>query len=517
MNGIMTMAQMLRETPLDTEQRGMADIVADSAGALLTVINDILDFSKIEAGKLDIEVVDMAVDDVVEGVAALLATKAAEQGLALLVDIAPDVPARVRADPTRLRQILLNLAGNAIKFTETGSVTIGVTAAPVDGDVAALRFAVADTGIGLSAEQQARLFQPFVQADGSITRRFGGTGLGLSICRRLVDLMDGEIGVDSTPGTGSTFWVRLAVPVVQAASPGLRPGPHAATPSGRTWARAAAAPTAPPAWTLPDPEAATRAGARILVAEDNPINRAVMAKLMDTLGYVASFADDGEAAWNLMQTERFGLLITDCHMPLLDGYALTRRVRAAEAADGRPRLPVIALTADTRSDIGPQCRAAGMDEVLAKPIERAALDAAIAAWLPAASALRRPLGAAAPSPPRDTPTAAVATGQTLDLTMLEKTFGSARLRPMLDLFLDSVRPQLDALDRALAAGALDDGFQAAHAAKGSALLVGAKPFAETLAAIEAALRAGDLTAARDDAPAVRPLFDAIETEIRTLS
>jgi signal transduction histidine kinase/CheY-like chemotaxis protein len=518
MNGVMTMAQMLRETRLDAEQRGMADIVSDSAGALLTVINDILDFSKIEAGKLDIDAVDMAIDDVVEGVAALLATKAAEQGLALMVDIAPTVPARVQADPVRLRQILLNLASNAIKFTERGRVTIAVEVDAVEGDTAGddaatapLRFTVTDTGIGLSPAQQERLFQPFAQADGSITRRFGGTGLGLSICRRLVELMDGAIGVDSAPGVGSTFWVRLTLPIVAAAPPN-RPGRHAVTPSGRTWARVAAQAPTSAHWVAPDAAAAAQAGVRLLVAEDNVINRAVMTKLLETLGYVASFADDGEAAWNLLQTERFGALITDCHMPLLDGYALTRRLRAAEEAGTRSRLPVIALTADARPDIRDQCLAAGMDEVLAKPIDRAALDAAIAARLPGAAALRRRAEVDA----GDAPTAPSPARAALDLTMLESTFGAGRARTMLDLFLDSVRPYLDALDDALAAGAIQDGFNAAHAAKGSALLIGAVPLADGFAAVEDALRSEDLATARVRAPAVRPLFAALEAEIRAL-
>ncbi|MBI3512702.1 MAG: AAA family ATPase [Proteobacteria bacterium] len=609
MNGIMTMAQLLRETRLDTDQRGMADIVLDSAGSLLTVINDILDISKIEAGKLDIETVETAVGDVVEGVAALLASKAAEQGLLLLVDVDPAMPAAVLSDPTRLRQILINLAGNAIKFTERGHVLIRAAVERAAGGGAALRFEVVDSGIGLSAEQQDRLFQPFVQADSSITRRFGGTGLGLSICRRLVELMGGEIGVTSAPGAGATFWFRLSVPVARAAStdraldglrvaivtrqsllaeiasrqlngigavpmviddpvrlgttaadvvlidqelaeraalagrPALllaRPGSAAPPLAGVErldvpWRRPAlvaklavaagrqaavrrddAAALARPQWRAPDVEAAVRAGAALLVAEDNPVNRAVIGRLLDTLGYVATFAPDGESAWRRIETERFGLVLTDCHMPGLDGYGLVRRLRQAEGDGTRTgRLPVLALTADARPEIEDQCRVAGMDGVLRKPLDRDAIEAAVATLVPSAAALRQPADTPMPAAVAAVPEPTARDG-IIDLTILEATFGKARMRAMLDLFLSSVRPYIDALDGALTAGAVDAAFQAAHAAKGSALLIGATALAELCGAIEDAVRAGDLARARGRAPELKPRFAALEAFIGAL-
>jgi CheY-like chemotaxis protein/HPt (histidine-containing phosphotransfer) domain-containing protein len=271
-----------------------------------------------------------------------------------------------------------------------------------------------------------------------------------------------------------------------------------------------------PLWRAPAAAAAEQAGARLLVAEDNPVNRAVIGKLLDTLGLVVTFATDGENAWELLQAERFGLLMTDCHMPGLDGYGLTRRLRQAETDGGRAgRLPVLALTADARPEIDDQCRAVGMDGVLMKPLDRDAIDAAITRLLPSAVALRQRTEPA----PADTPPAPakVVSDGTIDFAMLEATFGSARARSMLGLFVTSVRPYIDTLDQALASGALQDGFHAAHAAKGSALLIGAKDLAEVCGAIEAALRDGDLARARDRAPDLKPRFAAVETLIGTLS
>ncbi|MBU2091134.1 MAG: hypothetical protein KKB63_11290, partial [Alphaproteobacteria bacterium] len=225
MNGVMSMAELLDQTPLSDEQRGMTGIIRQSSAALLGIINDILDFSKIEAGKLDIEMLTIDLGEIVEDVGDLLALRAEEKGLGLIVEIDPRLPRKLSGDPTRIRQILLNLGGNAVKFTETGSVSLRVllpeTGVPVPGEVLPLRLEVVDSGIGLTPEQQGRLFQPFMQADSSTARKFGGTGLGLSISHRLTEMMGGRIGAESVAGAGSTFWVELPVQVIDAET--LRP------------------------------------------------------------------------------------------------------------------------------------------------------------------------------------------------------------------------------------------------------------------------------------------------------
>ncbi|MFY7959304.1 MAG: ATP-binding protein, partial [Elsteraceae bacterium] len=335
MNGVTTMAELLIRTRLNDEQKSIAQVIIDSGVSLLAIINDILDFSKIEAGKIDLEWVDADVASVVDGVGRLLEARATERGLQLQVDIDPALPALLRVDPTRLRQILLNLVGNAIKFTEVGRVTLAVQALgpAVEGEATRVRFAVTDTGIGLTPEQKSRLFKPFSQADGSITRRFGGTGLGLSICKRLTEMMDGAIDVDSEAGVGSTFHFTLSLTVVAIERSAARTQAETGAPAA--WKE----------WDAPDREIAAAQGARLLAADDNPTNRLVLAALFDRLGYVVDLVKDGEEAWTALQEGRYGLLLTDCHMPNLDGFALTRRLREAEADGSRPdRLPIVALT-----------------------------------------------------------------------------------------------------------------------------------------------------------------------------
>ena len=633
MNGVLGMLEVLERTTLDIEQRKVLAVIRESASALLTIIDDILDFSKIEAGRLQIEAVPVQLRGLIEGAADLLATRAREKRLDLVTRIELDGQESRIGDPVRLRQILLNLVGNAIKFTERGFVAI--TVRPGDGPDA-VRFEVRDSGIGLNEEQKARLFQPFTQADASTTRRFGGSGLGLSICRRLVEMMGGALGVESVAGQGAAFWFEVPLPcaaaecvepgadlaglrvlVVDDAAavreafaaalagagaqvalaegaalafdtlcgalqgeapfdvavvdhdpgtldglaladalariPGLdatrvllttcreEPGVVSAgerlgvaevlyKPLRRDTLRAAvarasgrAAPESAPealhadlgAMAPPHPEEALAAGALILVAEDNPTNQVVIRKQLEQLGFAADLAANGTEAWEALQRKPYGLLLTDCFMPEVDGYELARRVRAAERDTSR-RLPIVALTANALIGDAERCFAAGMDDFLSKPVDLRSLLRVIARWLPQALALRRPLdGRLPPAPPR-APAAAAGTGAAvLDVGHVAETFGSVEAaRELLGFFLETTAPLLEEVTGGLAAGDAALGRRAAHAAAGAARTAGAVELAALCSEIEQCAASGDLEAARERAARVRDAFSRVARMIR---
>jgi signal transduction histidine kinase/HPt (histidine-containing phosphotransfer) domain-containing protein/ActR/RegA family two-component response regulator len=357
MNGIIGMSELLLASTLSDRQRTFAHAINDSAEALLALIDDILDVSKIEAGKLAIERIAFDLPQTVRAAVLLVAERARGKGLALRVDIGDGVPAVVEGDPMRIRQVLLNLVANAVKFTEQGSIT--VTVVPEAGaDDGWLRFEVVDTGIGVEPAMQARLFQPFVQADSSTARRYGGTGLGLSISKRLVERMKGEIGVHSQPGQGATFWFRVRMPALpdQAlAGDAPRPEPTRASP-----------------------------GMRVLVVDDNVINRSLVAAQLEALGYEADLVESGVAALERMGAVRYDLVLMDCQIPGLDGYETTRRMRAGESADARA--VVIAMTAHVMAGERERCMEAGMDDYLAKPVRLAQLQRTLRRWLQAGGA-----------------------------------------------------------------------------------------------------------------------------------
>ncbi|HYD67927.1 PAS domain S-box protein [Azospirillum sp.] len=343
MNGVLGMVRLLLDTRLDAEQRDYAETVLYSGEALLTILNDILDMSKLEAGRLTLERVGFDLRRVVDSTVALMGSRAAEKGLALDVRMAADAPAWVTGDPTRLRQVLLNLVSNAIKFTEAGGVLVAVDA--LEGTV---RFTVTDTGIGIAPDVLPHLFAEFVQADSSISRRFGGTGLGLAICKRIVTLMGGSITVDSRPDAGSAFSFAVPLPAAEA--------PSAEALSAET----AAAPLRP---------------LRVLLAEDNPVNQKVAVALLTRQGHAVAVAADGAQALDRVRSERYDVVLMDMQMPGMDGLEATRRIRALPGERGR--VPVIALTANALAGDAERCRAAGMDDHVAKPIVPEALAAAL--------------------------------------------------------------------------------------------------------------------------------------------
>ncbi|HUB16080.1 MAG TPA: ATP-binding protein [Acetobacteraceae bacterium] len=349
-NGVLGMNGLLLGTALNQEQRDYAEIVQRSAEALLRIVDDILDVSKLDAGKIELEIVDFELASAVETAAQLFEPQARAKGIELNVRIDPRMAQYRRGDPTRLRQILLNLVGNAIKFTETGGVSVRVALADAkdgatgmaDGNRGELvRFEVTDTGIGIDAVEQARLFERFSQADSSVTRRYGGTGLGLAICRELVALMGGVIGVSSRRGVGSTFWFELPL--------------------------ARATPSFAPAAAAPRPVAAAARRLRILVAEDNPINQRFIVALLPKAGHEVSLVENGHQAVAAVRDGDYDVVLMDVQMPGLGGVEATQQIRAMPPP--KCRVPIIALTAHAMAGAREEYLAAGMDDFIAKPID----------------------------------------------------------------------------------------------------------------------------------------------------
>ena len=362
MNGVLGMTGLLRRTALTESQRRCVEAVHGSAEKLLAIIEDILDFSKIEAGRLRLQEADFDLAETLRSVETLVAEQVREKGLSLSCARGPDVPRFARGDEVRLHQVLLNLAGNAVKFTDRGSVRIGVERVK-DGDGQLLRFEVSDTGIGIAPGDLPTLFDAFTQADDSPRRRHQGTGLGLAICRQLVGLMGGRIGVASEPGQGSRFWFTL--PLLEATSTLVdRPA-------------------------TPPPPITRRLVGRVLLAEDNPVNQAVALALLESLGLDVTTAVDGLQVMQRLEEGAFDLILMDCQMPEMDGYMATRAIRAMEARigagsgrqDGR-RVPIVALTAHAMAGDREQCLRAGMDDYLAKPFDETQLVALLERWLP---------------------------------------------------------------------------------------------------------------------------------------
>jgi signal transduction histidine kinase len=342
MNGVLGMAHALTAGPLNDQQARQVDMLIRSGEGLMTILNDVLDVSKIEAGKLELEVLAFNIRDLVDDVAGLWTQAAQAKDVRLLCAIDPLAPTWVQGDPTRLRQILTNLISNALKFTASGAVTVQVGPA----GAAFLEIQVVDTGIGMSVEQQARLFQTFSQADASITRRFGGTGLGLAICKQLTELMGGAITLRSAPDAGSAFIVALPLPAAEA--------PRVAPPT--------------PCEGI--------AGLRVLVADDNRINQLVARTILEAAGAVVEVADNGRHALERLAERVYDAVLMDVHMPDMDGLEALRRVRAGAAGAGD--IPVIALTADVMHGDEGDLLSCGFDAVQPKPIRPADLVRAIA-------------------------------------------------------------------------------------------------------------------------------------------
>jgi signal transduction histidine kinase len=345
MNGVIGMAELLLGEPLPALQRDYVETIRDSARALLSIINDILDFSKIEAGKFELERTPFDLRAALDDVVRLTALAAQAKGLKVSMSVDPTLPTVFEGDVGRLRQILINLCGNAVKFTSQGEIGIEVTLLESEAQSALLRFVVRDTGIGIPAERLGMLFKPFSQADASTTRRFGGTGLGLSIVDRLVTMMGGVTDVESWEGVGSTFsfTARLGIANVAASASQL------------------------PARVPNRDVAVGEERRRILLAEDNEVNQKVARRTLEKLGFWVDVVSNGVEAVKAWQTEHYDLLLMDCQMPELDGYEATRQIRALEREE--KHIPIVALTAHAMQGAEAECSAAGMDAYLTKPFE----------------------------------------------------------------------------------------------------------------------------------------------------
>ena len=440
MAGVIGLADLLLTTDLDRQQAEYARLIQSSALSLLRLIDDILDFSKIEAGKLAIEEVAFDLRSTLAQVIDLLRLAAAAQGTSLRLEVAEDLPDWVRGDPGRLRQVLVNLVGNAVKFTEAGTVTVRA-AISADGRV---RIEVEDNGIGIPYESQGRLFELFSQADDSTSRRYGGTGLGLAISHRIVEAMRGEIGFESSPGEGSTFWIALELP-----------------------------PAEPPA-AEPAPAVAGRPGLarHILTAEDNAINQLVITEQLKALGHEVTAVSNGLEAVQAVKTGEFDLVLMDCQMPQLDGYEATLRIRRLPGAAGR--IPIVALTAHAVQEELDKCLAVGMNDTITKPFREEVLRRKLERWL-------------GPSGPPDG-AGGEAAESALDLRQIDSLRAAAPdagedfLPKLIGLFRD--RPYLDEMRRALDLGDRAVLRARAHGLKGTAAFLGAARLSGLCAELE---------------------------------
>ena len=638
LNGILPLLDIVLGTDLSPTQREYLVTANASAKELLRIVDDILDYSKAEAGKLDLESVSINIRELVDGVKRLLEKPAEAKGLAMRAVVDAEVRPVVRGDPMRIRQILTNLMSNAIKFTQRGGVSVRVSKRSDTDTQHELLFAVRDTGIGLAADAAARLFQPFTQADASVTRRYGGTGLGLTICKKLVDLMGGRIGVRSEPGRGSVFWftipfekapgdmlvpqrslagtrvllaasaartqtltpvlatleldvtqvadagaalarVRQAAPlgasfsfdllVVDAASAGgdvdgLLPAvlrdsqldklrvlvlgqaqgsgkaanPRVHTISARVddatlrqgvrralgqapqlRVQPVLATSLPPAAPSVPVASGRPLTGKVLLVEDHPVNQKVAEKLLERLGLTVDLADNGEVALEMLGKQTYAMVLMDCQMPILDGYSATRRLREIESEQGKPRIPVIAMTAHAMSGDRERCLQAGMDDYLSKPLDRQLLEQTLTRWMAqsphAVPAAPAPVVAAVPQPamaaPAVTPAAAAEVlppPDTLDgatLVDLEDIMGD-ELATLVDAYLRDGATRMQNLRAAAARGDTVEIGKLAHSLKSSSANLGAVPLSTRARQVEEAARKGALSDPVDSVAALEKLY-----------
>lgn len=482
LNGILGMTGLALETQLGSDQREYLELVKSSAEALLNLVNDVLDFSKYEVGKLRLDCVEFSLRKMVRDVLRPLALRASASELAFESVIQDQVPDRLIGDPLRISQVLRNLAGNAIKFTNRGKVSVNVRVESAEGSQATLCFSVADTGIGVPSEKHLLIFEPFTQADGSTTRKYGGTGLGLSICSGLVQLMNGRIWVESEPGVGSTF--RFTVPLELPASEQA---------------------------TVTEVPPSVKRKLRVLVAEDNSVNQRLAARLLEREGHEVTIAGSGQEA--LLEFEQrhvagtqFDLILMDVQMPLVDGLQATGRIREMERGSGR-RVPIVAMTAQTAESDRLRCLESGMDAYIAKPVRVPELMRMIESVVPGGSIMNANVESEA---------ASVET----QLHQLDESLALSRvggdvdlLKEVAELFLDDYPLTLEKIKSAVAGRDATALEQHAHSLKGSVSTFGANRAFEAAYTLEKQGRSGDLAGAQEGLLQLEKALEALRPEL----
>jgi PAS domain S-box-containing protein len=491
MNGVIGMLQLLLDTELTARQREYAGVIETSGRTLLALIDDILDLSKIEARKITLEHVDFNLRHIVEDAVRTLQGQANTKGLAFGWWATPETPSLLRGDSNRLRQVLINLAANAIKFTERGEVSVEVGLESQDNGKATLRFSITDTGIGIRPEQASALFAPFVQADASMTRKYGGTGLGLSISKQLVEMMGGRIGFKSREGEGSTFWFTVVfdAPVEPALASPLGPAR-----TGRQQP-ASGRPVVTPGLGRPRHEA------RILVTEDNPTNRLVLMAQLEKLGYPARAAANGVEAMEALRKGKYDLVLMDCHMPRMDGFEATRRIRESGSRD----VPIVAITANAMSGDRERCIREGMNDYLSKPVELGPLAEVLEKWLPEFA----PRGALPPAGP-----AAAEQAVFDEEDLLKRLTGDRQAAgTILKGFLENVPCVLHRLRKRFDEADGPGATLQAHSLKGAAAAVSAGGLRALAQAMERAGRAGEWNDFGELLPRTADEFARLKTEL----
>ncbi len=460
MNGVLGIASLLLKTKLDEKQREFTQTIVRSGESLLNLINDILDFSKIEAGKLELEQVHFNLRQLTEETIDLFSNRASEQNVRLACFVQASVAAYVVGDPGRLRQILMNLLGNALKFTRDGSVSLHVFPDGEGGeDVVSLRFEVRDSGIGISSEKQEKIFSAFSQADDSTTRKFGGTGLGLAICRQLVGLMGGTIGLESKEGEGSVFWFTIILPIgnVEKSVTVLQDSPVN--------------------------DSAVRFTANVLVAEDNVTNQIVARGMLEQAGLTVDMVDNGREAVAAAEDGAYDLIFMDCQMPVMDGYEATGRIRRQEQQSGSAGVPIIALTAHAMKGDREHCLAVGMDDHLSKPFTEQQLTSLLHKWLHGSDGNKTQQEQKQAAPVEQTTT--VIDESVLDnYRRIQQPGKPDIIKRLVDIYLGSSPDILRKISDAGAKGDMEQLWQSAHSLKSSSANLGATTLAALCETVE---------------------------------